>query len=180
MTVDPSELVVVGKITTVYGVKGWVKVHSYTQPMENLLAYRSCYLERNGSWEPLIFEAAKRHGKGLVALIEGVNDREQARLYCQCTIAIPVADLPETEEDEFYWHQLEGLEVYTTGPDNQQLLLGTVLYMMETGANDVMVVKGNKDSIDKDERLIPWLPDQVIKDVDIDAGLIRVDWPHDF
>ncbi len=175
-----SNPVIVGKITTTYGVRGWVKVHSYTEPMENLLGYQSCYLERNGAWQPLVFEAAKHHGKGLIALIEGVNDREQARLYCQCNIAVPAAALPATEEDEVYWHQLEGLDVYTSGPKNEELLLGKVHHMMETGANDVLVVRKSPGSVDKQERLIPWLPEQVIKQVDIDAGLIRVDWDPDF
>ncbi|WP_101759353.1 ribosome maturation factor RimM [Oceanicoccus sp. KOV_DT_Chl] len=178
--VDPAELIVVGKITTVYGVKGWVKIHSFTDPMENLLGYQQCFLERGGQWQPLVIEDAKFHGKGLVALIAGVNDREQARLYCQCNIAVERSAMPELEEDEYYWHQLEGLEVYTSGADGKELLLGTVQEMMETGANDVLVVKKSKGSIDKRERLIPWLPDQVIKLVDTDAGLIRVDWDPEF
>ena len=180
MALDTSELRVIGKITSVYGVKGWVKVHSYTEPKENILAYPSRYLERNGSWQPLVFADAKHHGKGLVALIDGVNDREDAQLYCQCDIAIPVTDMPALEQDDFYWHQLEGLEVITTGPDAEQQLLGKVQGMMETGANDVLVVRGSQGSIDKRERLIPWLPDQVIKQVDIEAGIILVDWDAEF
>jgi 16S rRNA processing protein RimM len=177
MSVDPSKLVVIGKITSVYGVKGWVKVHSYTEPMENLLAYQGCYLQRNGAWHPLVFTAAKQHGKGLVALVDGVDDREQARLYCQCDIAILETELPAADDDEVYWHQLEGLEVYSSEPAQ---LLGRVRHMMETGANDVLVVRGSEGSIDKRERLIPWLLKDVIKEVDIDAGFIRVEWDPEF
>lgn len=175
-----SELIVIGKVTGVYGVKGWVKIHSYTEPMENLLAYDCCYIERHDSWQPLELVSAKRHGKGLIALIEGVESREQAQLYCQANIAIPLSEMPPTEAGEYYWHQLQGLDVYTTGPENQQLLLGKVDHLMETGANDVLVVQKSKGSIDQRERLLPWLPDQVIKQVDIEAGLIRVDWDPDF
>ena len=177
---DLPELIVIGKITAVFGIKGWVKIHSYTDPIENLLAYESCYLERNGVWEPLQFEAAKFHGKGLIGLIEGVSDREQAQLYCQCQIAMPIADMPELTEEDFYWHQLEGLKVYTSGPQGEQLLLGTVHHMMETGANDVLVVRSCEGSIDKVERLLPWLPEQVVKKVDIAAGSIQVDWDPEF
>ena len=177
---DSPELKVIGKITSVYGVKGWVKVHSYTEPMDNILAYPSCFLQRNGSWQPLVFAAAKHHGKGLVALIDGVSDREQARLYCQCDIAIPAADMPALEKDDFYWHQLQGLEVITTDLEGQQQLLGKVQSMMETGANDVLVVRASKGSIDKRERLIPWLPEQVVKHVDIAAGTILVSWDAEF
>ena len=171
---DVDDLVVVGKITTVYGVKGWVKVHSYTEPMENLLAYPRCYLQRDKRWEPLVFAAVKRHGSGLIAQIESVNDRDQARAYCQCAIAIPAAALPETEDDEFYWHQLQGLQVFTDRPDNGQLLLGKVHHMMETGANDVMVVQGER------ERLIPYVMDEVVKKIDLDNRQITVAWDSEF
>ena len=177
---DASGLVVIGKITSVYGIKGWVKIHSYTEPMENLMGYQSCYLDMGDQWEPIDFEAAKRHGKGLIAQIEGVNDREIARRYCQRDIAIPASDMPELAKDDFYWHQLEGLKVFTSNAAGEEQLLGQVKQMMETGANDVLVVRKCQGSIDKRERLIPWIPEQVIKTVDIEAGLIRVDWDAEF
>ena len=177
---DSSEMVVIGKITSVYGVKGWVKVHSYTEPMENIIGYQSCYIDRGSRWDPIEFQTVKHHGKGFVALIDGVSDRDKAQLYCQCHIAIPLSDIPALEEGEFYWRELKGLKVFAAGPEGQELLLGTVHEMMETGANDVLVVRQSKDSIDKRERLIPWLPEQVIKKVDVEAGLIRVDWDIEF
>lgn len=180
MSIDPSDLVVIGKVTSVYGVKGWVKIHSYTEPMENLLTYQHCYIEFNGSWQPLVLDDAKSHGKGLIALIKGVEDREQARLYSQCPIAIPAQELPETEEDEVYWHQLEGLQVMSTTADGAEVLLGKVRHMMATGANDVLAVNSSQGSIDNRERLIPWLPKQVIKEIDLDAGRILVDWDPEF
>lgn len=178
--VDSADLAVVGKITSVFGVKGWVKIHSYTEPMENLLGYSNCYLQRNGEWQLLVFEEVKYHGKGLVGLIKGVNDRELARLYCQCDIAVLKADMPELDNDDFYWHQLEGLEVIAMSTDSPPLLLGKVDHVMETGANDVLVVRPSKGSIDQRERLIPWIPEQVIQQVDLDAGTISVDWDPEF
>ncbi|MFA7554521.1 MAG: ribosome maturation factor RimM [Spongiibacteraceae bacterium] len=178
--VDASDLIVIGKITAVFGIKGWVKIHSYTDPVENLLDYSSCFLESNKLWEPIEFEAAKFHGKGLVALIKGVSDRDQAQLYCQRNIAVLKSDMPPLAGDEYYLHQLEGLDVYAPDAEGQRLLLGKVHQMMETGANDVLVVHASAASIDDRERLIPWLPEQVIKLVDIEAGLIEVDWDPEF
>jgi 16S rRNA processing protein RimM len=173
-------MVVIGKITSVYGVKGWVKVHSYTEPMENILGYQSCYIDRGSRWDPLDFKAIKHHGKGFVALIDGLSDRDKAQHYCQCNIAIPLSEIPVLKDGEFYWRELKGLKVFAIRPDEEELLLGTVHEMMETGANDVLVVRQSKGSIDKRERLIPWLPEQVIITVDIDAGSIRVDWDIEF
>lgn len=177
---DMSDLVVVGKITTVYGIKGWVKIHSYTDPMDNLLGYKRCFLKRKDGWQPLRLAASKIHGKGIVAQLEGVNDRELAREYCQCDIGVSAADLPELSGDDFYWHELEGLKVYTEDDTGKEVLLGSVDHMMETGANDVLVVKSCKGSVDQEERLIPWLLEQVILEVDITSGQMRVDWPVDF
>lgn len=184
MDADTAGLVVVGRITTVFGVRGWVKIHSYTEPMENILGYQSWYIQRKdgqkSEWQPIEIEDAKRHQKGLIALIEGVSDREQARSYCQCDIAVPEQEMPELEQGDFYWHQLQGLKVYSSDAEGRELLLGQVDHLMETGANDVVVVKACEGSIDQRERLIPWLPEQVIKEVDIDGGVIRVDWDSEF
>lgn len=177
---DASGLVVIGKITSVYGVKGWVKIHSYTEPMENFMGYQSCYLDRGDQWEPIDFEAAKPHGKGLIALIEGVNDREVARGYCQHDIAILVTEMPVLDKNDFYWRQLKGLKVFTTNAAGDEQLLGEVQEIMETGANDVLVLNQCDGSIDQRERLIPWVPEQVIKAVDLEAGLIRVEWDAEF
>ncbi len=173
-------MVVIGKITTVYGVKGWVKIHSYTDPIENFLGYQECYLDRGDQWEPVDFESIKLHGKGLVALVDGVSDRDEAKRFCQHDIAVRSEELPRLSAGEFYWYQLEGLKVYTVGSNGQDLLLGTVDHVMETGANDVLVVRKSEGSIDQSERLIPWIKDQVIKSVDVGQGIIRVEWDPEF
>ncbi|MGK0441564.1 MAG: 16S rRNA processing protein RimM [Pseudohongiellaceae bacterium] len=183
MALDASELpelVVIGKITSVYGIKGWIKIHSYTEPMENVFSYTDCFIQRGGQWQPISFEGGKRHGKGLVAQISGVDDRDIAAQYCKCEIATSVKAFPALAEDEYYWHQLEGLKVFTADESGKELLLGKVDHVLETGANDVLVVSKCAGSIDKEERLIPYLPGQFIKDVDIENGLIRVDWDPEF
>lgn len=176
----PADLVVVGRLTTVYGVRGWVKLHSYTEPMENILGFDRMYLQRNGQWQAIEFEDCKRHQKGLVVQLSGVADRDAAKAYCQCDLAVPAEDMPPLETGDYYWHQLEGLKVYSQVAGKPEQLLGQVDHLMETGANDVVAVKPCEDSIDKRERLIPWLPDQVVKAVDLDTGRITVDWDSEF
>jgi 16S rRNA processing protein RimM len=165
-----------GRITTVYGVKGWVKVFSNTEPMDNIFAYQPWQILMNGQWQEVKVKQGKQHGKGLVAQLEGCNDREQAKLYAGVEIAVDRSMLPELDDGDYYWSQLTGLNVETdTG-----VKLGKVDHLISTGSNDVLVVRGNQDSIDTEERLIPWLPDQVITKIDLSGGVIRVDWDPDF
>lgn len=148
--------------------------------MDNFLGYVNCLVERNGQWLPIVFNGGKRHSKGLVSRIDGVTTPEQAQLYRQCKIAISIEQLPELEGDDYYWRQLEGLQVVTSSSSGEDQLLGKVHHMMDTGANDVIVVHPCSGSIDKRERLIPYLPESVVKEVDIEGGVIRVDWDPEF
>lgn len=171
-----NQVTLVGKISTVYGVKGWVKIYSYTDPMENILSYSPWLIKVQGTWKQVKLEAGKRHGKGLIAKIEGIDDREIAKTYNGVEIGVSEDALPKLDDGEYYWSQLENLNVVTV----EGQLLGTVSHLMETGANDVLVVKGNAQSIDKAERLIPYLPEQVITEIDLVTGTIRVDWDPEF
>ncbi|MFC6632193.1 ribosome maturation factor RimM [Microbulbifer taiwanensis] len=171
-----GELVTVGRITAVYGVRGWVKVHSYTEPMDNILQFERWWLQEANGWEPLQIDGGKRHGKGLIIHIKGVDDRDLAARFCQRDIAIERSAMPALTEGEYYWHQLEGLRVISHFGGGEHDF-GTVVRMMETGANDVMVVRGGGD---KRERLIPYLPGEFISDIDLDAGVITVDWDPAF
>ncbi|WP_323844799.1 ribosome maturation factor RimM [Microbulbifer magnicolonia] len=173
---DSGELVTVGRITAVYGVRGWVKIHSYTEPMDNILQFSDWWLQAPSGWEPLQIDAGKLHGKGLVAHIKGVDDRDLAARFCQRDIAVRREQMPELDEGEYYWHQLEGLRVVSRFGGSEHDL-GAVVRMMETGANDVMVVRGGAD---RRERLIPYLPGEYITDIDLDAGVITVDWDPAF
>lgn len=171
-----SDLVELGSITSLYGVKGWLKVFSHTEPMENILSYSPWQLKLDGRWTPVKVEQGKRHGKGLVVKLAGCEDRDQAARYCGAAIAVERSALPDLDSEEFYWHQLEKLTVMTESGVN----LGQVDYLIATGSNDVLVVKGTAESLDKRERLIPYLPDQVVKEVNLEAGTIRVDWDPEF
>ena len=171
-----DELVPVGRITAVYGVRGWVKVHSYTEPMDNILQFQQWWLRGDSGWETLEIDGGKRHGKGLIAHIKGVDDRDVAARFCQRDIAVSNAELPQLGEGEYYWHQLEGLRVVSRfeGAEHD---FGQVVRLMETGANDVMLVRGGSD---QRERLIPYLPGEFITDIDLEAGVITVDWDPAF
>ena len=172
--------VTLGHIASVYGVKGWLKIHSNTSPMENILDYNHWILERDGQILTVEIDQSRRHGKGLVAHIIGCDDRELARKYCGYEITVNIDEMPKPEDDEIYWHQLENLDVFSRNSEGDNILLGKVSHLMETGANDVMVVRPAKGSIDRRERLVPWLLDQVVLEVNSDKGFIRVNWDPEF
>ncbi len=177
MSESTPQWLVAGRITGCYGIKGWVKIHAYTEPMENFLGFGEWMLQRRRGMEPIEFDAGKRHGKGLVAHIKGVDDRTAAEAYKGLEVAVRASSLPTLEEGDFYWHQLQGLQVWCReGEGADEVLLGTVDYLIETGSNDVLVVKPGAGSIDERERLIPYLPGDVVTRVDTEAGRIEVDW----
>ena len=168
-------MLVVAKITGCYGIKGWVKVHSYTDPPENFLEFGRWQLRRRGNYEAIEFDRGKRHGKGLVAHIAGVDDRTLAESYRGLEVAVPEGSLPQLQEGEYYWRDLQDLQVWCQDGDDR-VLLGTVDYLIDTGANDVLVVKACDGSIDSRERLIPWLSGNTVTQVSLEQGLIEVDW----
>ncbi len=172
-----AEKIVVGKFGATYGIKGWLKVISYTDKAESIFDYSPWYINQKGEWVEYCIESWKRHNKGMVAKIEGLEAREEAHLLTNFEIAIEPDSLPELSENEFYWRELFGMQVMTTkGYD-----LGVVSDMLETGSNDVLVVKANlKDAFGQKERLIPFLEEQVIKNIDRKAQRIEVDWDPGF
>jgi 16S rRNA processing protein RimM len=175
MTKIPENLAVIGKVTGVFGIKGWVKVFSYTEPKENVFSYKNWLVNINGQWTPVKVRDFKAQSKGLVAALDDCHDRTLAQKYCQCEIAILKDALPKPEEGEFYYYQLEGLLVVTT----DDVVLGKVDYLFNSGSNDVMVVKPFKDSLDGQERLLPYT-DDCLKDISLEDGIIRVDWDPEF
>lgn len=173
-----SSALTAGKITGCYGIKGWVKIHSYTAPEENLFRFGSWKLGRKGGDVPVHFDQWKRHGRGMVAHIAGVDDRTLAESYRGLEIRVAAESLPDLAEGDYYWHQLEGLEVWAREPGSTapRVPLGRVDHLLETGANDVLVVKPGEGSLDDRERLIPYLPGDVVVSVDLGAGRLEADW----
>lgn len=178
MQVSPTpteDLVVIGKIVSVYGIRGEVKVYSYTDPLDNLLNYSQWTLTRDDETRQVEMASGRLHGKVLAARIKGLDDREEARGYVGFLISVPRSLLPELDDDEFYWHQLEGLKVMNH--DGQ--CLGKVHHLLETGANDVLVVRPCEGSLDDRERLLPYTA-QCVQKVDLAAGEMQVEWDADF
>ena len=122
----------------------------------------------------------RRHRAGIIVCLKGCETPDQARPYVSAEIGVAEEQLPALESDEFYWHQLQGVQVVTRDQNGVTKLLGRIQRMMETGANDVMIVQACEGSIDRRERLIPWLKGQVIVDVQPDQDRVVVDWNADY
>ena len=163
---------IVGKINGASGIKGWVKVYSYTDPKENILNYSPWFLKLDGQWQQVSIVNGREQGKTVVVQLDGCNDRNTAESYHGVEIAIAKSQLPKLEEGEYYWRDLVGLSVVNLAGQE----LGTVKKMMETGANDVLVVK----TASKEELLIPYVPEYSVMKVDLESKQITVDWELDY
>jgi len=164
-----QRLVCVGKVVGVHGVGGWIKLHSYTRARGDVFDYRRWIVGEGPRATALDLVQYRMQGRGLVAKLADIDDRDAAAARIGDYIWVPAGSLPPAEEGEYFWHQLEGLEVRTV----DDVPLGRVEYLIETGANDVMVVCGDR------ERLLPWT-DAVIRRVDLERGTILVDWDPGF
>lgn len=168
--------VVLGQVGRVHGIKGWLKLISFTTPIENILDYRRFQANTGAGKQELEIDEFRRQNKALLVHFKGYDDPETARELTGIELSVASGELPELEAGEFYWHQLQGLKVV----NQQDQIFGCVSRMLETGANDVLVVAANAESIDERERLIPYLVDSVVTKVDLEKGIIRVDWKADY
>ena len=162
-------MVIMGHVSAPFGVRGWVKIRPYTEMLDSLLDYPVWWLGKGDAWREYSVLEADVHGKGLIARLEGCNGRDSAEALKGNQIALPREQLPDVEDNEYYWSDLIGLNVVNL----QGVDLGKVSELLETGTNDVLVVKGER------ERLIPFV-DHFILDVDLVKGSVRVDWDADF
>ncbi len=161
--------VIVGRIGGAHGVRGWLRAASYTEHAEDILRYRTWLVESAGGWRTSKVCDGRRHGSGIVARLEDVNDRTTAESLAGARIGVDRAQLPALEPGQHYWIDLEGCRVVTT----EGVELGVIDRLMETGANDVLVVRGER------ERLIPYVG-TVVREVDTQRGRVVVDWDKDF
>jgi 16S rRNA processing protein RimM len=162
--------VILGRVSGLHGVRGWLKVLSYTEPRGNILSYPRWQLHTANGWQTLALAAGQSHGDRVRAQLEEVNDRDQAVAFVGADIAVMRDEMPATAAGEYYWSDLEGLTVRTVAGED----LGRVVQLFSTGSNDVMVVAGDR------ERLLPFVPGTVVRDVDLARGEIRVDWDAAF
>mgnify|MGYP003629533969 FL=1 len=169
--------VTLGKVGAVYGIKGWLKIHSFTDDQEAILDYFPWSLKLGNKIQSVDITDWRKHNNGLVVKVAGIDDRDMAQKLVGSEIFVNEDVLSDLPEGEFYWRDLIGMAVVTDkGYD-----LGQVSDIMETGANDVLVVKANlKDGFGKKERLIPYLMDQVILSISAEDKQICVDWDPGF
>jgi len=160
--------VVLGYVAAAHGLNGWVRIHSLTEPREAIFEYQPWLLGE--SLQEVRVREGQVHGKRLIALLQGTDDRDQAEALVHRRIAVYRDQLQELPADEYYWTDLLGLSVRLE--DGREL--GVIENMLATGANDVMVVRGER------EHLIPFVPGQYVKQVDLDARTVIVDWDPDF
>lgn len=167
-------------IVGVHGIKGWVKLRVQLDDPQLLLSLP--HLQLNGPKaairnlpRAITVHSLQRHGKGFIACFAGIDDRTQAELLKGLSIQVSEADFPAAAEHEVYWRDLFGLEVWCSD-GGKRVLLGMVKNLLETGANDVLVVGPCKDSVDDREHLVPWLPGDVVVDIDLKEGRLEVDW----
>ncbi|MDC8831556.1 ribosome maturation factor RimM [Alteromonas gilva] len=169
-----SDKVVIGKIGAPYGVKGWVKINSSTEVPEGIFDFSPWYLAdgkeyQTDQWRP--------HGKAIVAKLVGVDSRDDAERIKNLDISINAEQLPELEGDDIYWRELTGMQVVTTQGYN----LGVIKEVFNTGANDVIRVKAlSSDAFGQKERLLPFVYDSVVHNVDKTERVITVDWDPGF
>ena len=158
--------IVVGRISGIYGVRGYLRVISYTRPLKNIFNYEKWWIRQGEDWQDVTLLDSQVLGKGFIAKIQGIDDRDHAREFIDADIAIEQTQLAEVEPGEYYWHDLIGLSVCNqNGKD-----LGQVRELLETGANDVLVVEGEQ------RILIPYIKEHYILAIDLDKKMIRVDW----
>jgi 16S rRNA processing protein RimM len=174
---NPKRLLV-GKINGLFGVQGWVKLFSHTQPRKNILSYQPWHIQIDGQWQTLDILKGREQGKTIVAQLKDINNREQAQSMIGIDLYIEKSQLPKLPEGEHYWEDLIGLEVI----NQQQVVLGKVSNLVDTGANNVLVVSGDKESSSSKDRKEHWVPyiEPFLISVDIGKKQILVDWDEDF
>jgi 16S rRNA processing protein RimM len=164
------DMVTLGQISGVFGVKGWVKVFSHTEQRHGILDYNPWFLQVAGEWKAYKLMSGQIQGKGIVVQLDGVAGCDQAQALVGCVVAVPREQLHPLRQDEYYWADLIGMTVETTGG----VPFGKVDSLFETGANDVLVVRGDR------ERLVPWIMGDVVKSVSLAEKHMVVEWDPDF
>ena len=171
---DDHKLIPMGRITGLYGVKGWIKVFSDSDPREGIAKYSEWLVKRQHGWQRFTVESGRKQGKNIVVKLAGIDDRDMAATLSGCDIAVTRDQFATAKPGEYYWLDLQGLKVVTV----DGVELGIVDHLLETGANDVLVVR--EEQRGSRERLIPYLPGQVVTDIDLQHKRMTVDWDPEF
>lgn len=170
MGVVDDDIVVLGQFGSAHGIRGQIKVYSFTDPVENILNYQPWLVKFGQTWQQVSYIRAEKSPKFYSVLLENCKDRNTVEQYKNCKIGILKSQLKKLDEQDFYWHELIGMSVVTT----EDLVLGKVVDMLETGSNDVLVVNGEK------RHLIPYILDDFIVQINREGRKITVDWDPEF
>lgn len=162
--------IIIGRFGRPHGIKGFVTVHSFTEPRDNILSYTDWHIFLNKSWQPVKLLNVEAHNKTIIAQVEGYPERESVIRLTNADIAVQRAQLAKLTPGEFYWHELIGMTVVNKKGE----LFGKVVEIMPTGANDVLIVQGER------KHLIPYLLDQFVLEINPEQQIITVDWDMDF
>lgn len=165
-----NEWLVIARFGRPHGVKGWVNVIPFTEPADNIFLYSEWHVYKDGEWRPINLVNLQAQSQKFIAQLEGCDQREEAALLTNLEIAVSSTQLPSLKPGEYYWHDLVGMEVSNT----KGYTLGKVTELMSTGSNDVLVIQGEK------RHLLPYLPDQVVLEVNKSKKIMVVDWDEDF
>ena len=182
---DPVKRIILGKVTGYYGVRGWVKLFSYTDQRDNILGYQSLQVKLKGAWKKITLDAGKAHGKGVIAHFSGYDSREAAALLLGAELAVTREDFAPLGKGDYYWHDLIGLQV----KNREGIVLGKVRQIIETAAHDVLLIQAENlqsahiqsehsgiNNAPENEILIPFVLGHYIVQVELDKGFILVDW----
>lgn len=170
ITTNSTDFVAIGKIGRPFGVQGWSKIYSFTEPVVRILEYSPWYLKRNDSWQADVLKATRWNGTQLIGKFAGCDTPEQAKFYTNLLIGTASLLLNDKADSEYYWQELTGLRVKTT----HGISLGKIDHLLATGANDVMVIKGEK------EYILPYVPNEVVVKIDLTQGEMTVNWDPGF
>ncbi len=168
MSAPDRGYIITGKVGAAYGIKGWLKIHSYTEEADQILHYSPWYLAEGPNWQAFELEDGRQHGKGIVVKFTGIETPEIARKLAGKLIAVKREQLAPLPKNEYYWADLEGLTVI----DQKGQTLGQISRLIATGSNDVLVVKDQHGK----EQAIPYLPGSVVKEIDLKQRRMYVDW----
>jgi 16S rRNA processing protein RimM len=172
MRVGADDLVTLGTVSGVHGVRGWIKVRSFTQPRDNIATYREWQIPDPSSGDLTTFkvEAARTGGRQLCVKLAGIDDRDRAAGIVGRAICVARSELPACDPGEYYWTDLEGLRVRNLSGE----MLGEVSHLIDTGAHAVLVLAGDA------RRMIPFVAPDIVESVDLEAGVITVDWEESY
>ena len=165
---EDDKKIYLGKITGVHGIKGWLKIQSFSSPPENILNYPSWIINNKGEEDFYSIEQGRKQNNKIVVKLEKIDDRNTAESLINSKIQILRSDLPKLSNENYYWSDLVGLSVL----NSEEKVIGKIESLIETGANDVMVIITLKD----ERILIPFVMHEIIKEVNVELNYIKIDW----